>query len=184
MSSAASHVSLNLQPTLVGELVALRPLSPGDWEELATVASDPLIWEQHPAKDRWRREVFRRFFDEALDEPRSGGGAFAIIDNATGRIIGSTRFHGWNAQTSEIEIGWTFLARSYWGGRFNGEVKRLMLAHAFTFAQRVLFLVGEYNIRSQKAMERIGGVRDGFVEKTDFGGPVGRSVRYVIARQA
>ena len=146
-----------LQPVLRGELVELRPLREDDFEELYAVASDPLIWEQHPDRDRYKEEVFREFFRGALES----GGAFAVSDSETGRVIGSTRFHAYDEGRSEIEIGWTFLARSHWGGRFNGEMKRLMLAHAFRFVESVVFLVGPDNIRSQRAVEKIGGVREG-----------------------
>src|SRR5688572_5905276 len=103
-------MSIDFQPTLEGSLLTLRPLRPEDWDELFAVASDPLIWEQHPAKDRCQEPVFRAFFQEALNEVNNSGGAFAVIDKAAGRIIGSTRYHGYVAEKSEVEIGWTFLA--------------------------------------------------------------------------
>ena len=150
-----------------GELLSLRPLRPEDWDALYAVASDPLIWEQHPAADRYKEEVFREFFREAL----ASGGAFAVLDAPNpeakaakaGRdtIIGSSRFFGYNEAQSEIESEWTFLARAYWGGRYNREMKQLMLRHAFQFVERVVFLVGPQNLRSQRAMEKIGGVRAG-----------------------
>lgn len=146
-----------LQPTLRGELVELRPLREGDFDGLYAVASDPLIWEQHPASDRYKEDVFREFFRGALES----GGAFLVSDAKTGRCIGSTRFCGYDAEKSEIEIGWTFLARSHWGGTYNGEMKRLMLAHAFGFVESVVFLVGPENMRSRRAVEKIGGVLDG-----------------------
>lgn len=149
--------SFDLQPTLNGELLALRPLQPDDFDALYAVASDPLIWEQHPASDRYRPEVFRVFFDEGL----ASGGALIATDRKDGRVIGSSRFHGFNAAQSEVEIGWTFLARKYWGGRYNGEMKQLMLRHAFRFVDRVVFLVGEENWRSRRAVEKIGGVLAG-----------------------
>jgi RimJ/RimL family protein N-acetyltransferase len=145
----------DLQPTLKGGLLELRPLRPDDFPALYAVASDPAIWAQHPASDRYTESVFSQFFRGALDS----GGAFAVIDTRDGRIIGSSRFHGYDPERSEIEIGWTFLARSHWGGRYNGEMKRLMLQHAFQFVDRVVFFVGPQNIRSQRAMEKIGGVR-------------------------
>jgi RimJ/RimL family protein N-acetyltransferase len=110
------------------------------------------------------------------------GGAFVIIDTKSQQIIGSTRFHGYEPQKSEIEIGWTFLARKYWGGRYNWELKRLMLAHAFKFVENVIFYVGENNIRSQKATEKIGGIRNGIVKKAYRSGQFARSVRYVIKK--
>jgi len=151
----------DLQPNLKGELIELRPLMPDDWNDLFAVASDPLIWEQHPESDRYKEDVFKIFFREAM----GSGGAFVIIDRKNQKIIGSTRFHGYDPRKSEIEIGWTFLARKYWGGRYNRELKPLMLDHAFKFVENVVFFVGENNIRSQKATEKIGGVRDGMVKK-------------------
>ena len=147
----------DLQPTLTGELIELRPLRRDDFEALYAAASDPLIWEQHPDPDRYTRHVFQRYFDGAIHS----GGAFGVIDRRTGKIIGSSRFHDYNEDASEVEIGWTFLERAYWGGTYNREMKQLMLAHAFRFVRRVVFLVGPDNIRSQRAMEKIGGVRAG-----------------------
>ena len=151
-----------LQPYLVGDLLEVRPLRPEDWEGLFAVASDPLIWEQHPASDRYKEEVFKEFFQEALES----GGAFVVIDRQTQKIIGSSRYFGFDPGKREIEIGWTFLARSHWGGKYNGELKRLMLDHAFKFVESVVFLIGPANVRSQKAVERIGGVRIEPREKT------------------
>lgn len=154
----------DLQPTLVGEHLGLRPLRPDDFPVLYAVASDPLIWEQHPASDRYKEEVFRGFFKEAMDS----GGALIATDAKDEKVIGSSRFHGYDSERSEIEIGWTFLARSHWGGVTNGEMKRLMLRHAFRFVNSVVFLVGPKNVRSQRAMEKIGGVRAG--SRTDANG--------------
>jgi RimJ/RimL family protein N-acetyltransferase len=145
----------DLQPTLKGRLVELRPLRPDDFDALFAVAQDPLIWEQHPASDRYKEEVFRDFFREALDS----GGAFIASDAADGKIIGSSRYFGYDEQQSEVEIGWTFLARSHWGGRYNHDMKQLMLRHAFKFVDRVVFLIGPENIRSRRAVEKIGGVQ-------------------------
>ena len=147
----------DLQPVLKGQLLTLRPLRPEDFDDLYAVASDPLIWEQHPANDRYKPEVFLQFFRDALES----GGAFIALDAKDGNVIGSSRFNGYDEQASEIEIGWTFLARSHWGGIYNGEMKQLMLRHAFKFVKSIVFLVGPQNYRSQKAMEKIGGVRAG-----------------------
>jgi RimJ/RimL family protein N-acetyltransferase len=146
-----------LQPTLVGSLITLRPLREEDFPDLFAVSSDPLIWEQHPDWDRYKEDVFREFFRVAM----ASGGALVAIDNVDGRMIGSSRYFGYDPRHSEIEIGWTFLARAYWGGIYNGEMKQLMLSHAFRFVNRVVFLIGETNIRSQRAVEKIGGVRTG-----------------------
>jgi RimJ/RimL family protein N-acetyltransferase len=168
----------DLHPNLKGELIELRPLAPEDWDDLFAVASDPLIWEQHPESDRYKEDVFKVFFREALES----GGAFVVIDNKSQRIIGSTRFYGYNPEKSEIEIGWTFLARKYWGGRYNREMKQLMLAHAFKFVESVVLLVGTKNIRSQRATEKIGGIRSGMVEKVYGNRPLALNVRYVIKK--
>lgn len=143
-----------LQPHLIGDRIELRPLRSDDWESLFALASDPLIWEQHPASDRYQEEVFREFFREALES----GGAMVVIDRRTHEIIGSSRYFGFDSGESEIEIGWTFLARSYWGGDYNGELKRLMLDHAFRFVESVIFKIGPTNFRSRRAVEKIGGV--------------------------
>ena len=150
-------MNFDFRPTLRGELVELRPLRAEDFADLYAAASDPLVWEQHPASDRHREDVFREFFRGALES----GGAFVVIDRADGRVIGSTRFLAYDEKGSEVEIGYTFLARSHWGGRYNGEMKRLMLGHAFRFVRSVVLLVGPENYRSQRAVEKIGGVRDG-----------------------
>ena len=146
--------TLDLQPELEGELLQLRPLRTDDWDALYGVASDPLIWAGHPEPDRCREPVFREFFRGAIES----GGALAVLDRATGRIIGSSRYVWHGPPHDELEIGWTFLARTYWGGAYNREMKRLMLHHAFRFVDRVIFIVGAENIRSRQAMLKIGGV--------------------------
>jgi RimJ/RimL family protein N-acetyltransferase len=150
-------VSFDRQPFLLGELLELRPLRADDFEALFQVAADPLIWKQHPEPNRYQQATFRAFFEEAL----MSGGALVAVDRANGHIIGSSRYHGYDAERSVIEIGWSFLARAYWGGQYNGEMKRLMLEHAFRSVQRVIFIIGPDNRRSQRAVEKIGGVRAG-----------------------
>jgi RimJ/RimL family protein N-acetyltransferase len=171
-------MSFDLQPDLKGEFIELRPLTPGDWDNLFAVASDPLIWEQHPESDRYKDDVFKVFFREALES----GGAFVVLDKKTQQIIGSTRFYGYDPEKSEIEIGWTFLARKYWGGRYNREMKKLMLAYAFKFVESVVFYVGEGNIRSQKAMEKICAIRSGIVTRAYGNHPPALNVKYVIKK--
>ena len=171
-------MSFDLQPHLKSEFIELRPLTPEDWDDLFAVASDPLIWEQHPESERYKEEVFKIFFREALES----GGAFVVIDAKTQQIIGSTRFYGYDPEKSEIEIGWTFLARKYWGGRYNAEMKRLLLNHAFKFVESVVFFVGEKNYRSQKAMEKIGASRIGLVTRAYGNHPPHLNVKYVIKK--
>ena len=162
--ASSARFLFDLQPTLVGELLELRPLRAADFDDLFAVAADPLVWEQHPVRDRYEEEVFRAFFEESL----SSGGALAALDSKDRRIIGSSRFHGYDPARSEVEIGWTFLARSHWGGAYNGEMKRLMLRHAFRFVDRVVLLCGPQNLRSRRAVEQIGGVPAG--RRLDAGG--------------
>jgi N-acetyltransferase len=152
-----NSAAINLQPTLQGKLLELRPLRPDDYPELYAVASDPLIWEQHPAKERATESGFRAFFQKALDS----SGALVAIDRKDGRVIGTSRFHDYVEERREVEIGYTFLARSHWGGAHNREMKELMLRHAFAFVDRVVFTVAPENFRSQRAVEKIGGIRVG-----------------------
>ena len=171
---ASAPTIFNPQPTLVDALVVLRPLTADDFTALAAVASDPLIWEQHPARNRYEPEVFAAFFAEAM----ASGGALLIIDQATGAVIGSSRYFGANTQASEVEIGWSFLARSHWGGPYNQAVKRLMLRHALATFESVLFLIGPNNVRSQRAVEKIGGHR----VRMQGGDARGERVVYRLAR--
>jgi len=143
----------DLQPTLEGSLVRITPLERSHFEALYAVASDPLVWEQHPSSDRYKREVFTALFEGGL----ASGGALIVRDVVTGEVIGSSRYYDWQPAAKEIAIGYTFLARKCWGGAHNRDMKRLMLGHAFGFAQRYWFHVGVRNIRSRTAMERIGG---------------------------
>ena len=171
---------MDRQPTLEGERLLLRSLREEDWDGLYAVAADPLVWELHPGHDRWQEPVFRAFFADALAQR----GALAVIDKQSGAIVGSSRIQAYQPEDGgSCEIGWTFLARSHWGGAYNREMKRLMLAHALGEVERVHFIVGEHNHRSRRAMEKIGGRLDREWEEVRAmaGGPV-RHVRYVIDR--
>ncbi|MEO0464368.1 MAG: GNAT family N-acetyltransferase [Pseudomonadota bacterium] len=150
---------MDRQPTLEGERLQLRPLCADDWEALFALASDPAVWEQHPIHDRWREDVFRGFFDDALAQ----GGALAVLHKASGELIGTSRFRGNEPDDPDgvgcVEIGWTFIAPRWWGRGINQEMKRLMLDHAFQYVERVEFRVGETNYRSRIALEKIGAER-------------------------
>ena len=171
-------MKFDLQPTLTGNLVDLRPLKPEDFAALFEAAGDPLIWEQHPESDRYKREIFQRYFDGAIESKC----AFAVIERATGKIIGSSRYHNLNPTEREVEIGFTFLERAFWGGSYNGELKSLMLDHAFRFVDRVVFVVGENNIRSQKALEKIGATFLKKTERPDRHGSMRPNVVFAITR--
>ncbi len=144
------------QPVLIGSLIKLRPLKSDDKVALFSAASDPRIWEQHPVSNRYQPAEFEKYFSEAI----ASGGALLVMDTQTNEVIGSSRYHGYSAGNSEVEIGWTFLIRSHWGGKYNGELKRLMLGHAFQSVKTVLFFIGPENKRSQHSIEKIGGVKN------------------------
>ncbi|RNC79641.1 MAG: N-acetyltransferase [Balneola sp.] len=144
---------MNLQPTLEDELIILRPLGEDEFEVLYEVAKDPLIWEQHPNWDRYKREVFIDFFAGAIQSK----GAFLILDKETGNAIGSTRFKKVEGAEDAIEIGWSFLARDTWGGKYNRSMKKLMIDYALDHMKHIIFYIGKENIRSQKAVEKLGG---------------------------
>jgi RimJ/RimL family protein N-acetyltransferase len=165
---------VNRQPTLEGLTLLLRPLREDDWDALYAVASDPKVWELHPANDRWQEEVFRAYFADALAQ----GGALAVIDKASGRIIGSSRMQAYDpAEGGSVEIGWTFLGRDHWGGATNREMKQLMLGHALGEVARVDFRVGESNLRSRLAMEKIGGR---LTDRSDIVNTVSGPTRHVV----
>lgn len=180
-----SPAELDRQPVLEGERFALRPLRADDWDALYAIASDPVVWEQHPMADRWREEVFRAFFEDALAK----GGALAIIDTRDGTIIGSSRFQALKSaeddeeEQSSVEIGWTFLAPRYWGKGANREVKRLMLAHALEGVERVDFRVGEANWRSRIALENIGARQTRRTELSRHQGKRVLHLVYAISRE-
>ncbi len=161
-----------------GERILLRPYRPEDYEALYAVASDPLIWEVHPAHDRWQEPVFRRFFADGL----ASGGMLVAIDRASGAVIGSSRYDFGRAEPDEVEIGWTFLARSHWGGRYNKEMKRLMLDHAFAGVSRAMFMIGETNVRSRRAVEKIGGRLTDRLHRAEMAGQPVTHVIYTIER--
>ncbi len=158
-------MTIALQPTLENEQIVLQPLKVSDFETLYTVASDPEIWQQHPNKDRWKKDVFRTFFEGAVQS----GGAFKVVDKATGMVIGSTRFYDYQPEDNSIFIGYTFFATSCWGKGINQQVKNLMLDYIFQFVDQVNFHVGASNIRSQIAISRLGAIKVGQQEVTYVG---------------
>lgn len=170
---SGSPAGFELQPTLRGAHLELRPLAVTDFEALQAAASDPLIWEQHPEPDRHTPAAFRRYFDGAI----ASGGAFAIVDRGTGRIVGCSRYSNLRPAEREVEIGWTFLERAQWGGAANRELKSLMIGHALRFVDRVVFTVGERNERSQRALAKIGAVP---VRRVEQAGPDGAPTTHVV----
>lgn len=168
-----------LQPTLANDLVRVGPLQAGDFEALYAVATDPLLWEQHPSRNRFQRPVFENFFRGALES----GGALLVHDAASNQLIGSSRYYDYDPAASTIAIGYTFIARDHWGGRYNPALKSLMLEHAFRFVARVVFHVGERNTRSRTAMERLGGRHIGAAPVAYYGEASNPNVIYEIRRE-
>lgn len=148
---------MNLQPTLESELLFIRPLQSTDFTELYTAAADSLIWEQHPQPDRYKPDIFKKFFDEALQSK----GAVVIIDRKNNKMIGSSRFYDYSEPDSSVLVGYTFIARPYWGGKYNYDLKKLMVNYCLDYVKTVYFQVGTKNIRSQKALKKIGAINTG-----------------------
>lgn len=162
------------RPSLANALVAIRPLLADDWTALFGVASDSAIWEQHPSRDRYKREVFEIFFREAL----ASQGAFLVLDAQTERVIGCTRFYGLDGRSKSVKVGYTFLARDHWGTGHNRALKTLMLDYAFQFVDKVVFEVGAVNRRSQKAVEKLGARKIGEQAQT-YAGETQRHLTFV-----
>lgn len=151
-------MTFNLQPQhLKNQLIQLFPLQEHDFEALYTVASDPLVWEQHPNKLRYQREVFQNFFEGAIQSQ----GAFLIREVQTNEVVGSSRFYDFDEKDNSILIGYTFIGRQFWGKGFNASLKKLMLDYAFHYVDKVYFHIGAQNYRSQKAIEKMGAIKVG-----------------------
>ena len=172
-------MNFSIQPTLENDIVSLVPLEKHDFEELFEVASDPKVWEQHPNKERYQREVFQNFFTGALESK----GAFLIIDNETEEVLGSTRFYDFNEENKSILIGYTFYGTKSWGKNINASVKKLMLDYIFQFVDTVIFHVGKNNIRSQKAMTKLGAENVGEEEVAYFGEDSKTNVVFQIKKE-
>ena len=169
---------VNWKPShLENEQVKLVPLVASDFERLYAVAADPLIWEQHPSRNRFERAVFQAYFDGAV----AAGTAFLVIDQSSGDIIGCTRFYDFKPGES-IAIGFTFLARKYWGGVFNKAAKKLLVDYAFQFVDTIFFHIAATNIRSQRATQKIGAVKLGEVEIENNSGEKQLHFEYALRR--
>jgi len=166
----------DLQPILENDLIQIVPLKEADFEALFAVASDPLIWEQHPNKDRYQREVFQNFFKGAIESK----GAFIVYEKGTGKIVGSSRYYDFDEEKSEVAVGYTFIAREFWGKGHNRALKTLMLDYAFQFVEKVILHIGATNFRSQKATEKLGAVKVGELEVAYYGEPVKLNFVYQV----
>jgi RimJ/RimL family protein N-acetyltransferase len=171
-------MSFDLQPRLEDARVQLRPLRSEDFEDLYAAASDPLIWEQHPNRNRYQREVFATYFKGAMES----GGALLVCDRQNGQVLGSSRYYDLDESQGTVAIGYTFIVRSCWGGGYNRRLKILMLDHAFRFVDTVLFHVGAANMRSRMAMQKLGGRLIGEAAIAYYGEPSNTNVIYEIRR--
>ncbi len=171
---------VNLQPVLENDLLRMQPLQPDDFEALYQVGSDPLIWEQHPNKNRWQRAEFEKYFEGAIQSQ----GALLVSDKQSGEIAGCTRYYEYSEAEKSVLIGYTFIARQFWGGQFNPIMKKLMIDHAFGFVDTVLFHIGAYNIRSQTAIGRIGAVKNREVPVAYYGEAATLNFEYALSREA
>lgn len=169
-------MNFDLQPTLENDLIKVVPLKEEDFEALFAVASDPLIWEQHPNKDRYKREVFENFFKGAMESK----GAFIVYEKHTNKIVGSSRYYELDEAASSVAVGYTFIGRDFWGKGHNKALKTLMLDYAFQFVDHVILHIGATNFRSQKASEKLGAVKISEIEVAYYGEPVKWNFVYQI----
>ena len=168
-----------LQPTLENDNISLLPLQEGDFEALYAVASDPKIWEQHPNKNRWQRDVFQNYFQGAIESK----GALKIIDKTTGEIAGATRIYADKDFADAAFIGYTFFATKYWGKGINPQVKQMMIHYLLEHVSQVLFQIGANNIRSQIAIARVGAIKIGEQEVAYYGEPSAMNFIYSITKE-
>lgn len=172
-------MNFSIQPVLENQEYQLIPLQQGDFESLYEVASDPKVWEQHPNKDRYKREVFEIFFKGAIES----NGAFKITDKSSGEVLGSSRYYDFNEEDNSIFVGYTFYGTNSWGKGINPQVKKLMLDYVFRYVDKVYFHVGKNNLRSQIAMERLGGKKIAEEEVAYFGEPAKTNFVYEIKKE-
>ncbi|WP_316830847.1 GNAT family N-acetyltransferase [Pedobacter aquatilis] len=172
-------MNFDLQPTLTNDLLKVVPLKMEDFEKLFSVASDPLIWEQHPNKDRYKREVFENFFKGAIESK----GAFIVYDKASGSVVGSSRYYDLDEENNSVAVGYTFIGRDFWGKGHNAALKKLMLDHAFQFVNKVILHIGATNFRSQKATEKLGATKVGELEVAYYGEPVKWNFVYEVEKE-
>lgn len=171
--------SINFQPYLKNSQLIVEPLQQSHFESLYKAASDPLIWEQHPNKNRWQRQAFENYFAGAIES----GGAFLVRDGQTNEVIGSSRYSDYIVETNTVSIGYTFFVRSHWGKGCNYSLKQLMLDHIFQFVQTVVFYIGAINKRSQISIERFGATKIGEEEIAYYGEPEKLNYVYAITKE-
>ena len=172
-------MNFDLQPTLKNDLIEVVPLKAEDFEKLYAVASDPLVWEQHPNKNRYQRDVFQNFFKGAMESK----GAFIVYEKETGKVVGSSRYYELDEENNSVAVGYTFIGRDFWGKGHNAALKKLMLDYAFQFVDQVILHIGATNFRSQKATEKLGAIKIDEIEVAYYGEPVKWNFVYQINKQ-
>jgi RimJ/RimL family protein N-acetyltransferase len=159
---------MNPEPvTLSGRVVRLEPLTLEHVEPLAAVGLDPELWRWIPNQVTTAGEM-RAYVEVALDEQRRRVSLpFAIVDQASGQPIGSTRYGNIERAHRRLEIGWTWYARAYQRTGANTEAKLLLLSHAFDTlgAQRVELKTDALNEKSRNAILRIGATQEGIFRR-------------------
>lgn len=171
--------TINFQPLLKNELVTATPLTPSDFGILYNAASDPLIWQQHPNKNRYQLQEFENYFKGAIES----GGAFLVSDTQTNEVIGSSRYSDYDAEKNMVSIGYTFFVCSHWGKGYNYALKKLMLDHIFQFVDTVTFYIGAVNKRSQISLERLGAIKTGETEMAYYGEAAKLDYIYTITKE-
>ena len=153
-------MQFDLQPTFLQDSsIKLIPLAETDFANLFEIASNPLVWEQHPNPNRYKLEDFSNYFKGAIESK----GAFLILDVTTNETVGCSRYYDYNEEDNSTEasvlIGYTFIGTKFWGNGYNKALKKLMLDYAFQFVDKIYFHIGAFNYRSQKAIEKIGATK-------------------------
>ncbi len=171
-------MSFDLQPRIENQLIKISPLKVNDFDALYKVASDPLLWEQHPNKNRYQIEVFRNFFKGAIES----NGSVLVQNLATGKVIGNSRYYDYDIDKNSITVGYTFLSRDCWGKNYNLSLKELMFNYAFQFVDKIILHVGATNYRSQKSIEKIGAIKVGELDVAYYGEPVKKNFIYEVEK--
>lgn len=171
--------TISFQPLLKNEWIIATPLQESDFEILYQAAADPLIWEQHPNKNRWQRPEFENYFTGAM----KSGGAFLVRNAKTNEVIGSSRYSDYDPAKNTVNIGYTFFIRSHWGGGYNYALKQIMLDHIFQYVTAVIFYIGAVNKRSQISLERFGAVKTGEEETAYYGEAPKLDYVYTITKE-
>ena len=171
----------DIQPSFLhDDTIKLIPLKETDFDNLYKVASNPLVWEQHPNPNRYKLEDFTTYFKGAIESK----GAFLILDALTNETIGCSRYYDYNEINSSVLIGYTFIGTKFWANGYNKALKKLMIDYAFQSVDKVYFHIGAFNIRSQKAIEKIGAVKVDEFEVEYYGETSKLNFVYLINKES